>query len=128
MADILLIEPDLILAKTYQQALAHEGHRVKVCAGAQSGILAADQHAPELVILELQLVEHSGVEFLYEFRSYPEWQNVPVVVHSNVPPGEFSESWRLLKNELGVAAYLYKPRASLRELLNQISQLTPVKK
>ena len=31
---------------------------------------------PAIVMLELQLVEHSGIEFLYEFRSYPEWQRV----------------------------------------------------
>jgi two-component system phosphate regulon response regulator PhoB len=73
MANILLIEPDRLLAEIYQRALSSEGHNVVVCAGAQSAILSADQSTPDLVILELQLVEHSGIEFLYEFRSYSEW-------------------------------------------------------
>ncbi len=66
MAQILLIEPDRLLAETYAQSLTGGGHRVVACAGAQAAIHAADQDCPDIVILELQLVEHSGVEFLYE--------------------------------------------------------------
>jgi DNA-binding response OmpR family regulator len=109
MAQILLIEPDLLLAETYRRALAADGHKVTVCAGAQAAITAADRTKPELVILELQLIEHSGFEFLYEFRSYPEWQAIPVLVQTGVSPGEFADNWQLLKRELGVNAYLYKP-------------------
>jgi two-component system phosphate regulon response regulator PhoB len=118
MANILLIEPDRLLAEIYQQALSREGHNVTACAGAQSAILSADQQTPDLVILELQLVEHSGIEFLYEFRSYSEWQHIPVIIHTMVPAGEFSRSGQLLETELGVYSYLYKPRTSLNQLLS----------
>ena len=127
MAAILLIEPDKLLAETYFLALNHAGHQVMACAGAQSAIMVADRHRPDLVILELQLVEHSGIEFLYEFRSYAEWQDIPAIVHSLVPPAEFQTSRQLLENELGVTAYLYKPRTSLRQLLNTVSEYSPVK-
>lgn len=123
MAKILLIEPDRVLADIYMKTLEDHKHRVTACAGAQASISAADRRAPDLVILELQLVEHSGIEFLYEFRSYREWQNIPVIVHSQVPPAEFSGSEQLLRDELGVSAYLYKPRTSLRELLAAVRQL-----
>ncbi len=122
--NILLIEPDRLLAETYFKALMAEGHHVVACAGAQTAILAADQQTPDLVILELQLVEHSGIEFLYEFRSYPEWQDVPVVVQTFVPPAEFNGSRQLLTGELGVRAYLYKPRATLADLIKQ-TELVP---
>lgn len=117
MAQILLIEPDSLLAATYSQALVGDGHEVMACAGAQSAIMAADQTTPGIVVLELQLIEHSGIEFLYEFRSYPEWQAIPVVVQTGVPAGEFADNWQLLKRELGVKAYLYKPQTSLHQLL-----------
>src|SRR5665213_4365074 len=109
MAQILLVEPDRLLAETYSQALTGAGHKVMIAPGAQAAISAADTARPDLVILELQLIEHSGVEFLYEFRSYPEWQNIPVIIQTVVPPGEFADNWQLLKRELGVKAYLYKP-------------------
>lgn len=122
MADILLIEPDLVLAETYLQALAAAGHSVGLCSTAQAGVLVADQAPPDLVILELQLTSHSGIEFLYEFRSYRDWRDVPVIVHSHVPPSEFETNWHLLKDQLGVTAYLYKPRTSLRELVETVNE------
>lgn len=126
MAQILLVEPDRLLAETYHRALTDAGHRVAACAGAQAAIMTADQISPDLVILELQLIEHSGIEFLYEFRSYPEWQAVPVLIHSNVPPAEFADSWPILGRELGVDIYLYKPRTSLRQLISSVREQLPV--
>jgi DNA-binding response OmpR family regulator len=122
MAQILLIEPDHLLAETYRQALLVAKHEVIICAGAQSAITAADQTKPDLVILELQLVEHSGIEFLYEFRSYPEWQAIPVLIQTSVPASEFADSWQILEHELGVSTYLYKPRTSLRQLSEAVSE------
>jgi DNA-binding response OmpR family regulator len=126
MAQILLIEPDRVLAESYVQALMHAGHEVQAAGSAQAAIMSADVIRPDLVILELQLVEHSGIEFLYEFRSYPEWQAVPVIVQSQVPPAEFAGSWQLLQDELGVRAYLYKPRTALVQLLSDVNKYLPV--
>lgn len=127
MPNILLIEPDRRLAATYQKALKTAGHDVTTASGAQAAIMAADNAKPDLVILELQLVGHSGIEFLYEFRSYLDWQAIPVIIQSQVPPGEFSDSRQLLAQELGVKAYLYKPHTTLRRLLAEVDEFTPVK-
>ncbi len=126
MAQILLIEPDRLLAGVYAQALTGKGYKVVACASAQAAIMAADTSKPDVVVLELQLIEHSGVEFLYEFRSYPEWQNIPVIIQTGVPPGEFSGNRQLLKQELGVETYLYKPQTLLRQLLASVSEHLPV--
>lgn len=119
MALILLIEPDLVLAETYRQALRSAGHQVVCCASAQAGIISADQHRPDLVIVELQLIEHSGIEFLYEFRSYQDWQNIPIIIQTQVPPGEFNDNRQALHDQLSIQTYLYKPQTSLRELLSE---------
>ncbi len=127
MSQVLLIEPDRALARTYFDALTHAGHRVQICATAQSAIFCADDIKPDVVILELQLVSHSGIEFLYEFRSYPDWQDIPVVVTTNVPAGEFEGSWKLLRDHLAVSRYLYKPLTSLQNLLRTVNECSPVK-
>jgi DNA-binding response OmpR family regulator len=121
MANILLIEPDRLLAETYAQAILSAGHQVAVAPGAQSAILVADRFEPDLVVVELQLVEHSGIEFLYEFRSYTDWQAVPIIIHSHVPPREFNGSSQLLRDELGVRDYLYKPQTSLAQFIKAIN-------
>ena len=122
MADILLLEPDHVLAEIYCQTMARAGHKVTIATSAQGAITAADAIRPDIVILELQLVEHSGIEFLYEFRSYQDWQHIPVLIHTQVPPGEFTANRQLLKKQLGIQAYLYKPHTSLRELVSQIDK------
>lgn len=124
MSNILLIEPDYILAKTYVQTFEAYGHEIITVNGAQAGISAADYVRPDVVVMEIQLIEHSGIEFLYEFRSYGEWQDIPVIINTQIPPSEFAGSWNILKQELGVSAYLYKPRTSLRSLLDKVKTNT----
>lgn len=126
MAHVLLIEPDRILAKTYLAALKRSGHTVRICATAQTAVFCADESRPDVVVMELQLVGHSGIEFLYEFRSYADWQMIPVIIITNVPAGEFAECWQLLKGELGVTAYHYKPLTDLRTLISAVADATTV--
>ena len=125
MARILLIEPDVVLARTYAEALTHAGHQAVVAQTAQAAIHAADDHTPDLVVLELQLPAHNGIEFLYEFRSYPEWQAVPVIVNSYTPPQELAPLRETLATSLGVRALHYKPRTTLQLLLRSIAQHAP---
>lgn len=123
MKTILLVEPDYVLAKIYKQAIEADAMSVvTTVSGAQAAVIAADQQKPDLVILELQLIEHSGMEFLYEFRSYPEWQAIPIILQTIVPFGEFHDNWHLLQDELGISAYLYKPHTSLHQLLSSVKE------
>lgn len=119
MARILLIEPDTVLSNIYGDALNRAGHSVQAVFDAQSAINIVDKFKPELVILELQLPIHNGIEFLYEFRSYIEWQNTPVIILSFVPSTEFQPNNKIWQG-LGVVNYLYKPQLSLRQLLNTV--------
>lgn len=121
MANILLIEPDKILADTYRRALEHAGWQVRVAANAQLGLDCADACRPDVVVLELQLAGHNGVEFLYEFRSYAEWFDVPVIVHTLTPPTAFAEQ-EILRNQLGVVAYQYKPNTKITQLIASVRE------
>jgi len=116
MAHILLVEPDRILAKTYKAALGQAGHTVSHHTGAQTAISAADATKPDLVIIELQLTRYNGVDFLYEFRSYDDWQTVPTIILSIIPPNEAGLGAALWKH-LNIAAYCYKPHTSLEHLV-----------
>jgi CheY-like chemotaxis protein len=129
MADILMLEPDAVLAGIYRQAMENAGHTVRRSVSAQDGVFQVDERLPDVVIVELQLVAHSGIEFLYELRSYSEWQRLPVLVHSCIPPIEFEDSRELLRDMLHVRAYLYKPQTTLQTLLRahqgMLQVLTP---
>jgi len=121
---ILLIEPDTIQAGLYAVALERIGCTVTHVTGAQAGVLAADECTPDMVILEMQLSGHSGVEFLYEFRSYSEWLQIPVILHTFVPSHELTHGVTL-QNELGVQRILYKPTTTLADLCEVVRHVAP---
>ncbi len=126
MAHILVLEPDAKLAQMYAQVLQTRQHTTAVAHTAQDAVSEADAAKPDAVVLELQLTSHSGIEFLYEFRSYTDWREVPVIVLSNVPPTEFAASQQLLYQRLGVTGYYYKPRTSLKALLRAVEETLTV--
>jgi DNA-binding response OmpR family regulator len=123
MATILLLEPDRTLATTYRQALEVAGHEVYWCYDAQKALTVLDEHPPELVILELHLANHNGVEFLYEMRSYPDCDHIPVLLHTMVPASHAGLGHHYWP-QLGITDYLYKPQASLKQLVERARRLT----
>lgn len=123
---ILLIEPNQVLANQYANFLRAQKHQIILAKGAQDAITQTDKQTPDVIVLELLLASHSGIEFLYEFRSYSEWQNVPVIIISRVPEREVANSTEVLK-KLGVTDYLYKPETSLRRLADRIAALAPAR-
>ena len=114
---ILLLEPDYLLAASLKRYLERAGHSVAWHAHPQDAVTSADKRPPQAVITELQLAGRSGVEFLYEFRSYADWQDTPVIIHSNLSPQE-AAAYQEIYSELKISDYFYKPATSL----NQISQ------
>jgi DNA-binding response OmpR family regulator len=120
-SDLLLIEPDMSLAKTYARYFQKNGLAVRSCDNAQQAIDEVDKVVPSIILLELQLAGHSGYEFLYELRSYSEWQGVPVIISSFVPK-QTSDLSSAILNRLGVREYLYKPNTTLAKLLYTLNR------
>lgn len=115
MTYILIVEPDHTLARTLKQHLIHNNFKASFALTAQDGIIMADDAKPDIVILELAMPEHNGIEFLQEFRSYADWLNVPIVVYSHIPREDTGLSvadWQ----KYGVVAYTYKPTTNLKQL------------
>jgi DNA-binding response OmpR family regulator len=121
MARILLLEPDSVLNNIYREALVGGGHIVNPVFDAQNAINITEKFIPELIIIELQLPVHNGIEFLYELRSYADWQSIPVIILSFVPSNEFQLNHSLWQ-DLGVVNYLYKPNVSLHQLLSIVRE------
>lgn len=125
MKNLLLIEPNPILAQTYSQAFSYAGDWQVQCAqDGQAGVYVADTTQPDLVVLAMELGEQNGIAFLHEFRSYPDWQRVPVILLTTLPPERFVSIVPVLQRELYVDHVLYKPQTSLRTLVRIAHKLT----
>lgn len=121
MARVLLIESDKLFANNLAAVFKTAGHKLDWQRDPQSAINSIDRNLPDVIIMDLLLAGRSGVEFLNEFRSYPEWRQLPVIIYSEVQPDEFSLSGGF--SEFGVKAYHYKPQTGMSELLSSVDSV-----
>lgn len=119
---ILLIEPDAALAASYQAALEADGHTVTWARASQQAVFSAEEHAPDAVVMEIEMARHNGIEFLYEFKSYTEWQPIPVIILTGLPVQEL-EALGVLRTELGVVKVLSKTHTNLQLLRDEVALL-----
>jgi DNA-binding response OmpR family regulator len=122
MAKLLLIESDAVLAAGAIKTLKKSGHSVDWQVDPQTALDKADKDLPELIILDIMLAGHSGVEFLYEFRSYPDWGRIPVVVFCSLSAEELKEALSGLEH-LNLESYHYKPSTTLAELAATVERI-----
>lgn len=121
MKNILLIDQAQSTQKAIREIM--DGYNVSCAVDATTAINIASETTPDIIIIELSLGRHSGMEFIYEFRTYSDWQNVPIIIYSTIrlePSILQSKAWQNLR----IGAYLYKPESSLKALKSNIEKLT----
>ena len=115
---ILLVEDDLWLAELYKDVLTGEANTAVVLAStADQALEQIDKNTDlNLILLDMFLPDHNGIEFLHELASYSDINHLPVIVLSSVYQHDFAmseERWR----HYGVVKYLYKPSTKPNDLL-----------
>lgn len=119
---VLLIEDDVWLAELYQNAIEEGGkNEVSLAISAELALAKLDEKKPNIIVLDLFLPDHNGVELLHEIASYEDLAEIPVIILSTVPEREFILSknrWR----HYGVVEYLYKPEAKPEKVANSVAR------
>ena len=111
-----------MIAGNVLKVLRKAGYEVDWQVDPQEALDIADKSPPSLIIVDLVLAGRGGIEFLYEFRSYPDWQRIPIVVFSSLSAEELKEALAGFEH-LNVNAYHYKPTTSLAELTRTVSRI-----
>jgi type II secretory ATPase GspE/PulE/Tfp pilus assembly ATPase PilB-like protein/CheY-like chemotaxis protein len=104
-ATILLVDDEDALRRVMRDLLARDGYEV---VEARTGIEALDQvdrHAPDVVVLDLNLPGLDGYSVLAELRSRPATRDIPVIVLT--AKGDEDNEVRVF--ELGADDFLSKP-------------------
>lgn len=122
MLHVLLLEPDAQLAVVYARALKRAEYAVTVVKTAQAAIHALDEQSFDVIVMELNLVGHNGVEFLYELRSYSDWQNLPVIILSNQDPDIMNN--KVLMQHIKINTFLYKPTTKLHTIVQAVQDVS----
>lgn len=120
---ILLVEDDVWLAELYQDALQQGivDSDVRVAATAEAALTAFEERHPDIILLDMFLPGHNGIELLHELASYQDSNCLPIIILSSVPPRDFGlppQRW----HHYGVVEYLYKPETKPFELVAAVQK------
>ena len=109
---ILVVEDDPPVRNLITTTLKTNDYRFLVAANAETAILEASSHNPDIVLLDLGLPDMDGVQVIENIRS---WSNMPIIVIS----ARSEDSDKIEALDAGADDYLTKP-FSVEELLARL--------
>ena len=113
MSSILIVEDNEKNMKLVRDILAHHGHRVIEAVTGEEGVRLALAEQPDLILMDIQLPDISGVEALARIRA--SGASMPVLaVSASVMP---DEQQRIVSS--GFDAFIAKP-ISLKPFLEAV--------
>jgi two-component system, OmpR family, KDP operon response regulator KdpE len=101
-AEILIIDDEPQIQKLLDITLQSNGYLVKTATSAKEGLIMAEYHPPELILLDLRLPDDSGHNVLKKLR---QWYTNPVIILSV----QKSEEDIIKALDNGANDYLSKP-------------------
>lgn len=116
MAKILVIEDDKFLRKVIEKKLLGEGHKIVEALDGESGVQAAQEQNPDLILLDLVLPEMDGFETLKRIKKDKKTFKIPVIILSNL--GEKENINKGLK--LGAVDYLIKAKLDPGQIMARV--------
>ncbi len=113
MATIVVMDDDLAIAELIRTIAEAEGHTVYVADNVPStwGLLGK---RPDLLFLDIDLPNETGIDLVMRMRSVPEYAEMPVVFVSAYP----DRAWPLQATGRGAISIIEKPFA-----MNDITSL-----
>jgi DNA-binding response OmpR family regulator len=116
---IMVIEDDHFLSSLIKARLEKDGYAVIQAFDGEEAIQTLREVRPNLIILDLIMPKVTGFEVLQMVSITPGFENVPVVILSNLA----QESDIQKARELGAREYFVKVKISIDDLIGKIKTL-----
>jgi two-component system cell cycle response regulator DivK len=118
MKTILVVEDNEKNMKLARDILQVKGYRTIEAATGLAGLRAAQQEAPDLILMDIQLPDISGIEVYAHLRADPATAGIPAIAFTaSVTPADRS---RIM--DAGFAGFMAKP-INLKEFLQTIERV-----
>jgi CheY-like chemotaxis protein len=115
MAKIAIVEDEKTLALAYQTILEKHGYEVFIANDGEEALEVMAKHAPDLVLLDINMPKMNGLEFL---RHLEKASSTKIVVFSNQDAqDDIDEAFRL-----GAKHYLLKSWAAPHDLVKVVKE------
>src|SRR6186713_125552 len=105
MARVLIIEDNIDHQMLFERFLTRAGYQTIGVASGAEGLASAQQHMPDLIILDLRLCDMDGWEVARVLKSDPRTRHIPVLILTAEP----LERELLATPAFGCEAILLKP-------------------
>lgn len=115
---VLIIEDDRFLSSMYAEKLTLEGYRVSTAFDGPSGVVAAMEQRPDVILLDVLLPGYDGFEVLRRLRDTRSFTKTRVVMLTNLNEPQQIERAK----ELGANDYLVKAHFVPAEVVEKIQQ------
>ncbi len=109
---VVLVEDDEILSAMYDEALSLMGFSVGVAKSGQEGLRLMEENEPDIVILDIVMLDGDGFFVLRKIRENQKIKNVPVIMHTNL----YNESDKAEALKLGAKEYVIKAQITPKQL------------
>ncbi len=110
---VLLVEDDHTISRLYGTKLDLEGFKVDYAYNGLEALKLLETAKPSLILLDLMMPVMDGEEFLRRMRKNPEYQNIPVLVLTNLSREEAPKTlWHY-----GISGYFIKAHNSPKDLV-----------
>jgi len=106
---ILIVDPDTETSSMLSSVLSQEGYHVMSASSSQEALNHL-QHFPDLIILNPQLPDVNGLDFLRSVKQQTELSSIPVFILSS----KETETDEIVSLEIGADDYITKPVQTLR--------------
>lgn len=114
---ILYIEDQMDSAALIERILSAFGYEVIVTHNGHDGIMAALEHQPELILIDLDLPDISGFEVAMHLREMGDFRRTPIIAITSQDNDEYRGMARIAE----ISSYLTKP-ISVEQLNQKIEQ------
>ena len=122
MYRILIIEDDPVMQKLLRDTLRPEGHEVDICGQGSAGLLRAAQDKPDLILLDINLPDTSGMDVCRTLKADERHKHIPIIMMT----GEAREVAQKIEGlDLGAEEYLLKP-ISPRVLVSRVRSILQI--
>ena len=118
MTKIAIIEDDAMIAQMYQMKFELDGFFVEISNNGSDGLKMLDDFKPDLLLLDIQLPEISGIEVLKKLRQKTEFKNLPIILLTNSDRSEIPENIDQFK----ISDYIVKSNLTPRQVVEKVKE------
>lgn len=117
-ATIMIVDDQVSVRTMLRDLVEHAGFASIVAENGAEGVEKANEHKPDLIIMDLMMPVKNGLEAAREIKALPELKDIPILFLT--ARGQAEDEARSL--EAGAAGFIAKP-FSPKNVLAKISEL-----